>query len=715
MKNKTMATMDFLDTMICVSDFNYNILYLNQKIIDAYKIDKEAYFKKKCFKIINGKDEPCIHCKMRMLLESKESYPCSEYEYRFDESLGIWIGGKTAIIPWVDGSRVLCNYFNDETEVKDLEVQLRDAAHKAHAASVAKSVFLANMSHEIRTPMNSIMGFSELALDDIIPAKTKEYLLKILENSKGLLLIINDILDISKVESGKMELENIPFDLHELFNSCRAVILPKAIEKGVLLYFYAEPSIGKMPLGDPTRLRQVLANLLSNAIKFTDDGTVKVHAEVKAKTDKTATIYFEIKDSGIGMTQEQISKIFDPFIQGESGTTRKYGGTGLGLTITKSIVELMGGELQIESTPGVGSKFYFTLVFSTVNVSDEKKYRQKLALKELEKPFFQGEVLLCEDNAMNQQVIKEHLTRVGLKTVTAWNGRIGVDLVRSRCINEEKQFDLIFMDMHMPVMDGLEASSKILELNTGIPIIAMTANVMSDEKDIYAKSGLNDYVGKPFTSQELWLCLLKYLTPVSIGEKNSGIYENSGYDPASSLMEKNSEFMKSLKLLFAKSNQNKFSEIIKAIEKDDIKLAHRMVHSLKSNAGQIGKVILQKAAADVETQLKAGKNMIMEETLKVLDYELKIVLAEFSSLLEEDIGNQETYNAEELDEEFTNEVLDKLELLLKTGNPESLNLIGDIRRIPGNDDLKKQLEIQIEDFEFELALNTFNKIKRVFT
>ncbi|MDR0496688.1 MAG: transporter substrate-binding domain-containing protein, partial [Treponema sp.] len=251
--------------------------------------------------------------------------------------------------------------------------QRKEAENAAKAASRSKSAFLANMSHEIRTPMNSVIGFSELALDGETNPKTKEYLNKILENSEWLLQIINDVLDISKIESGKMELEHIPFDLHELFTACRTLITPKAVEKGIALHFYAEPSIGKKLLGDPTRLRQVIINILSNAIKFTNTGSVKMAATVNGKPNGDITIHFEIKDSGIGMTEEQISKIFEPFTQAESGTTRKYGGSGLGLTITKNIIDLMGGNLLVDSTPGLGSKFSFNLTFKTIDTPEHER------------------------------------------------------------------------------------------------------------------------------------------------------------------------------------------------------------------------------------------------------------------------------------------------------------------------------------------------------
>jgi len=494
---------------------------------------------------------------------------------------------------------------------------LREAAE---AMSSSKTKFLASMSHEIRTPMNSVLGFSELALDSETTPKVREYLNKIKTNAEWLLHIINDILDISKVESGKMELEKIPFDMHELFSSCRTLIMPSAIEKSILLHFYVEPSLGKRPMGDPVRLRQVLVNLLSNAVKFTNTGMVKLNAVLKAKTDKTITMFFEVKDSGIGMTSDQINKIFDPFTQAEKDTTRKYGGTGLGLSITKNIVEMMGGKLMVESTPGIGSKFSFELTFDTIDVSVEHLFDDRVVMKELDKPAFEGEVLLCEDNSMNQQVVYEHLARVGLKTVIADNGKIGYEMVKSRLDNHEKQFDLIFMDMHMPVMDGLEASTKIKELNLNIPIVAMTANIMFNDREIYKKSGMIECVGKPFTSQELWRCLMKYFTPIS-----SGIDKNVN-------LEANVEFQKKFHGLFVKNNRDKYQELLDALDLGDIVLAHRLVHSLKSDAGQIGKIILQKAAADVEQNLKDGKKLVTAEQLNILKMELDLVINEFSTL-----------------------------------------------------------------------------------
>jgi CheY-like chemotaxis protein len=262
-----------------------------------------------------------------------------------------------------------------------------------------------------------------------------------------------------------------------------------------------------------------------------------------------------------------------------------------------------------------------------------------MVFNDLEKPIFEGEILLCEDNAMNQQVIREHLARVGVKTVVAENGKVGVEMVQRRMSNDEKQFDLIFMDMHMPVMDGLEAASKILALDTGIPIVAMTANFMANDREIYRKSGMRDCVGKPFTSQELWHCLMKYLHPVRwqvIDEgqpRTPGSSHFSARSSAKTMGIDDVEVNKVLQTLFVKNNLHKFEEIADALRVGDITLAHRLAHTLKGNAGQIGKPALQQAAADVERQLKAGKNLTTPEQLQILETEMAAVLRELTPLL----------------------------------------------------------------------------------
>jgi len=272
----------------------------------------------------------------------------------------------------------------------------------------------------------------------------------------------------------------------------------------------------KLLLGDPARLRQVLLNIVSNAVKFTEHGTIKISSSVTKITDTTMTICWEVKDNGIGMTADQITRVTEPFMQADSSITSKYGGTGLGIPIIKGILDMMGGELAIESSPGAGSKFSFELTFDTIEVKDIVP-KQPVA-PNTEKPHFSGEVLVCEDSDMNQLVISKHLQRLGLTCITANNGQDGVDIVASRIKNGEKPFDLILMDIYMPIMDGLDAAAAIIKLGCPTPIVAITANVMPDDIKIYRKSGMLDCIGKPFATQDLLNVLYKYLPAVPRNE-----------------------------------------------------------------------------------------------------------------------------------------------------------------------------------------------------
>jgi CheY-like chemotaxis protein len=462
------------------------------------------------------------------------------------------------------------------------------------------------------------VGFSELAImEDNVPDGAKDYLKKITENSKWLLQIINNVLDISKIESGKMELESIPFNLHEVFDNCKIATISKAIEKNIELNFFEDKFTGKKLLGDPTKLSQILINLVCNAIKFTNTGMVKLSSLVKYSGDDSCTIHFDVSDSGIGMTSEQISKIFEPFAQADSSTTRKYGGTGLGLSITKNLIELMGGKLSVKSKLKVGSDFIFELNFKTIDAPEDNLHT-KISSKKVERPSFTGDVLVCEDNRMNQKVIRGHLAKVGLYAIIAENGKEGVELARSR-FAKKNPFRLIFMDIHMPVMDGMEAAKNISAFDKNTPIIALTANVVTNDKKFYKSNGISDCISKPFTSQELWRCLLKHLSSPQI-EKSQ---EEEDYDEA---------LRNELTADFVKDNQNTFSEIINALNFNDIKLALRLAHTLKSTAALIGKPSLQEAALAVEEKLRNEKNETTEDDMQTLERELNQVLKDLSGV-----------------------------------------------------------------------------------
>ncbi|MCL2079936.1 MAG: ATP-binding protein [Oscillospiraceae bacterium] len=562
----------------------------------------------------------------------------------------------------------------------------------AELASRAKSEFLAVMSHEIRTPMNSIMGFAELAGASSDMSKIKNYLRNITESTKWLLSILNDILDISKIESGKMDMEHEPFDLNNVLMRCQSVILPNINEKGLEFSVNVDQISNKMPVGDSVKLYQSLINLLSNAVKFTKAGTIELTSRVMKLEEESITVYFEVKDSGIGMDAEQISRIFKPFVQADSSTTRNYGGTGLGLAITKNLIELMGGKLKVESSPGEGSTFGFEITFETAEIPDSVS--NDAVFNRIEKPHFDGLILVCDDNPMNQEVIGIHLDRVGLQVQIAENGQIGLDMVKERMEKGEKPFDLIFMDIFMPIMDGIEAASKITRLDTKTPIVAMTANVMASELEKYRNNGMPDCLSKPFTSQELWYILTKYL------EQTQGTEKDDGFDDDEKLTHK-------IKLDFLKRNSNRYAEISSAIAQQDFALAHRLAHNMKTNAAMIGQNKLRELAAELEHIFNDG-NTASEECMNNFKNELEQALRElrlWSESLEES-KEQGTYDKKEV-----MELLDKLELMLENIDPNCLDMAEGLRAIPE----ASELLLLIDDFNFKAASEALVKLRTILS
>ena len=374
---------------------------------------------------------------------------------------------------------------------------LDQSQQKERKLSAIKEQFLANMSHEIRTPMNAVLGFTRLLQGQSLNDKSKEYVSAIQSAGENLLDIINDILDISKIEAGMMRLEPVAFSLRGSLHSLQTMFLPKAVEKHLSLVVLIEDNVPDILYGDVLRLTQVLVNLTNNAIKFTNEGAVTIRVSLLQQHDNNVRIRFTVKDTGIGIATDKLPYIFDRFNQAEANTTRKYGGTGLGLAIVKQLVELQHGKASVESQPGKGSTFTIELPYTLGEVMPESG--ADLYNGNGQTPYTDAHLLIAEDNRMNQDLLRHLLHNWHLHFHVVNNG---IEVLQAL---EKQHFDLVLMDIQMPEMDGYTAARKIRqELRSNIPIVAMTAHAMAGEREKCLSYGMNEYVAKPIREEELY-------------------------------------------------------------------------------------------------------------------------------------------------------------------------------------------------------------------
>jgi len=630
------SILDNTPLIIFIKDLNGRYLLANKSFKDAFNSTSEQIIGKTDFDLVSEENA-------KRYKEIDEYVIREQKNVEVEETIELAGVTKNLLIvkfPLFDKNNNIygiSGIASDITERYLYGLHLIEAIQKAELAEQLQEQFLANMSHEIRTPMNGIIGMTNILLNSPMSNEQKDFVHIIKKSSDSLMVLINDILDLSKIKAGKLRIENIDFRLRETVEQTISTFRVLINDKGLKLRTSVDLSIPDSLTGDPHRLNQILNNLISNAIKFTAAGEISFEIKPINHIENEIELLFSISDTGIGIPQEKLESIFESFSQAESGTSRKFGGSGLGLSITKKLIEMQNGSIEVKSIPGKGTDFNFTIKYAIPAHTVAKQY-DNIKQETLNEGGLSGKrVLVVEDNEANQKVIYHMLDKIGIDADLADNGKVAIKL-----LEDGFQYDLVIMDLQMPEMDGFETTEYIRQnLKLTIPIIAMTASALRNEKIKCMELGMNEYLNKPFVPADLFRELRRFLL-----KKEEVITENNQpevYTESKKLYSLNHlielddlDCLCEVLHIFLESTPVIMNEINEAIVLKNWEEVYKKAHKLKSSIGvlQMGK--LMSVISKIESDAKEKKNL---EEIPVYFEKAQEFLSQVTPIIKDELEN----------------------------------------------------------------------------